>query len=128
MFISSWQDFDADVELAPFGGSYEPVPVPGAFHRVDWGRALGELSEAISEDRPHRATGAHAAHVVEILDAVRRIDPRRRGGRRDLDVRAAAGAGAHSVSARRGTDSMGGAAGREHGDPLALESQPDHRP
>ena len=32
VFISSWQDFDAEVELAPFGGSYEPVPcrVPSA--------------------------------------------------------------------------------------------------
>jgi len=70
VFISSWQDFDADVELAPVGGSYEPVPVPGAFRGIDWGRALAELSGAISEERPHRATGAHAAHVVEILDAV----------------------------------------------------------
>jgi predicted dehydrogenase len=70
LFISSWQGFDAAVELAPFGGDYEPVPVPGAFHRVDWGKALAELSDAISEQRPHRATGAHAAHVVEILDAV----------------------------------------------------------
>ena len=68
--ISSWQDFDAAVELAPYGGTYEPVPVPGAFRGVDWGRALGELAAAISEERPHRATGAHAAHVVEILDAV----------------------------------------------------------
>ena len=70
VFISSWQDFDATVELAPFGGAYEPVPVPGAFHGVDWGRALAELAAAIAEERPHRATGAHAAHVVEILDAV----------------------------------------------------------
>ena len=70
VFISSWQDFDADVELAPFGGTYEPVPVPGAFRGIDWGKALAELSDAISEQRPHRATGAHAAHVVEILDAV----------------------------------------------------------
>ena len=70
VFISSWQDFDAAVELAPFGGSYEPVPVPGAFRGIDWGKALAELSGAISEQRPHRATGAHAAHVVEILDAV----------------------------------------------------------
>ena len=70
LFISSWQDFDAAVELAPFGGAYEPVPVPGAFRGIDWGKALAELSAAISEERPHRATGAHAAHVVEILDAV----------------------------------------------------------
>ena len=70
LFMSSWQDFDAEVELAPFGGSYEPVPVPGAFHGVDWARALGELADAIAEERPHRAGAAHAAHVVEILDAV----------------------------------------------------------
>ncbi len=70
LFLSSWQDFDAAVELAPFGGTYETIPVPGAFHGVDWGRALGELADAIAEDRPHRASGAHAAHVVEILDAV----------------------------------------------------------
>jgi len=44
--------------------------VPNAFRGVDWGRALDELAAAIAEQRPHRATGAHAAHVVEILDAV----------------------------------------------------------
>jgi predicted dehydrogenase len=70
LFLSSWQNFDATVELAPFGGTYEPVIVPTPFRGTDWGRALAELSSAISEDRPHRATGAQAAHVVEILDAV----------------------------------------------------------
>ena len=44
--------------------------MPGAFHGVDWARALGELADAIAEERPHRAGAAHAAHVVEILDAV----------------------------------------------------------
>jgi predicted dehydrogenase len=71
LFLSSWQDFDASVEVAPFGGVYESVPVPTtAFRGTDWGRALAELSSAISEGRPHRATGAQAAHVVEILDAI----------------------------------------------------------
>ena len=69
LFLSSWQEFDATVELAPFGGSYEAVPVANAFRGTDWGRALGELSDAIRHNRPHRATGAHAAHIVEILDA-----------------------------------------------------------
>ncbi|HEU5491014.1 MAG TPA: Gfo/Idh/MocA family oxidoreductase [Gaiellaceae bacterium] len=69
LFLSSWQEFDATVELAPFGGSYEPVPVENPFRGTDWGRALGELSDAIVTGRPHRATGAHAAHIVEILDA-----------------------------------------------------------
>ena len=41
-----------------------------AFRGTDWGRALGDLSDAIVTGRPHRATGAHAAHIVEILDAI----------------------------------------------------------
>jgi len=69
LFLSSWQEFDATVELAAFGGSYEAVPVENAFRGTDWGRALGELSDAIETGRPHRATGGHAAHIVEILDA-----------------------------------------------------------
>ena len=70
VFLSSWQEFDAAVEVAPFGGSYEPVPVVNAFPGTDWGRALRELSDAIVTGRPHRATGAHAAHIVEVLDAI----------------------------------------------------------
>ena len=112
LFMSSWQDFDAAVELAPFGGAYETVPVPGAFHGVDcgWhpsppptspfrcrrlprrrlGRALGELAAAIAEERPHRA-GAHAAHVVEILDAVETSVREGGDGRGDLVVHRTAG-------------------------------------
>jgi len=67
--LSDWQLFDATVELARFGEPYEPVPVENPFPGTDWGRALGELSDAIGSGRPHRATGAHAAHIVEILEA-----------------------------------------------------------
>ena len=70
IFLSDWQEFDATVELAPFGDPYEPVEVANPFHGIDWGRALGDLSEAIVTGRPHSATGAQAAHVVEILDAI----------------------------------------------------------
>jgi predicted dehydrogenase len=68
--ISSWQEFDATVELAAFEGSYEEVPVANAFPGTDWGRAVDDLSTAIESGRPHRATGEQAAHVVEILDAI----------------------------------------------------------
>jgi hypothetical protein len=44
--------------------------VENAFRGTDWGRALDDLSGAIDSGRPHRATGAHAAHIVEILDAI----------------------------------------------------------
>lgn len=67
--LADWQLFDSAVELARFGEAYEPVPVENAFPGTDWGRALGELSDAIGSGRPHRATGAHAAHIVEIIDA-----------------------------------------------------------
>jgi predicted dehydrogenase len=70
VFLSSWQEFDADVELARNGGAYESVAVRHPFAGTDWGRAIAELRSAIVEQRPHRATGAHAAHVVEILDAI----------------------------------------------------------
>lgn len=69
IFLSDWQEFDATVELARFGEPYEKVPVDDAFPGIDWARALDELSDAIVTGRPHRATGAHAAHIVEILDA-----------------------------------------------------------
>jgi hypothetical protein len=42
----------------------------GSRHKVEWGRAVREMSQAIAADRPHRATGEQAAHVVEILNAV----------------------------------------------------------
>jgi predicted dehydrogenase len=70
LFLSSWQNFDATVELALNGEAPKPVLLPHAYPGTDWGRAVAELSSAIAEGRPHRASGAHAAHVVEILDAI----------------------------------------------------------
>jgi len=35
-----------------------------------WSRAVPELARAIAEGRPHRASGEHVAHLVEIMDAV----------------------------------------------------------
>src|SRR5262249_24211678 len=70
IFLSDWQEFDAVVELARFGEECERAPVENAFPGIGWGRALGDLSEAIASGRAHRATGAHAAHIVEILDVI----------------------------------------------------------
>ena len=39
IFLSSWQEFDAAVELAPFGGAYEAIPVANPFPGTDWARA-----------------------------------------------------------------------------------------
>jgi len=50
---------------------YEPVPlVREPYPGCEWGRALTEMYDAIIAGRPQRATGAQAAHVVEILNAI----------------------------------------------------------
>jgi predicted dehydrogenase len=69
--LTSWYDFDGPVQLAPFGGGYEPVPfVAEPYPGVQLARGLNEMATAMVEDRPHRATGEQAAHVVEIMCAV----------------------------------------------------------
>lgn len=70
LHLSSWQNPDASLEFAEFGKPYEAVPlgdVPG----MQWGRGVREMVVAMLEDRPHRATGEQAAHIVEILNAAK---------------------------------------------------------
>jgi predicted dehydrogenase len=69
VLVSSWQDFDADVAFAAYGGASEPIPY-GRVAGVDFGLALRELDAAIREDRPHAAGAERAAHVVETMCAI----------------------------------------------------------
>jgi predicted dehydrogenase len=79
--IGSFQEFDATVEVGPYGGSYEPVDlVRPAFRGTAWARGVAEMAGAIAEGRPHRASAEQAAHVVEILEAA--AESMRDGGRR----------------------------------------------
>jgi predicted dehydrogenase len=69
--LDSWFRFNAGVELALDADAYEVVDVPGDPPAgVDYARGLAELVDAIAEGRPHRASADHAAHVVEILEAI----------------------------------------------------------
>lgn len=74
LYLQSWHDFNVAVEYAEFGQPFQPVPLvrPGyqGQRKVEWGRAVRDMAEAIVQGRPHRATGAQAAHVVEILEAI----------------------------------------------------------
>ena len=73
LFLTDWHDFDKPVEFAEYGLAYELVtPVQVPYPGVDWGRAVEDMAGAIATDRPHRATGEHAAHVVEIVCAINR--------------------------------------------------------
>jgi len=71
LHLSSWQAFDAWVGYGDFGTALEPQPlVRAAPQGTPWGRGAAELAQAILEDRPHRATGEQAAHIVDILAAI----------------------------------------------------------
>ena len=71
LYMDSWQEFDAAVEFAEYHKPWEPVPhVKEPYKGTEWGRAIVELADAIAENRPQRPTGAQAAHVVEILNAI----------------------------------------------------------
>lgn len=71
--LPSWGEFDSDLLLSTTGNGddYAPVElVRPPYRGIDWSRALVDLAAAVEEGRPPRASGAHAAHVVEILDAI----------------------------------------------------------
>jgi predicted dehydrogenase len=71
LYVATWDVFDSRVETTTDGRTYTRVPfVREPYHGIDWGRALVDLAEAIEEGRPHRAGAEHAAHVVEVLNAI----------------------------------------------------------
>lgn len=81
LFMQNWFGFASPLEYAPFGGklaAVEPVRKPTYEDAVEWSRALKEISDAVLEKRPHRASAEHALHVVEVINAV--AASARRGG------------------------------------------------
>jgi predicted dehydrogenase len=73
LYLASWSEFDSPLETSEDGETYSSVPLlREPFRGIDWARPLVDLHEAIEENRPHRAAAEHAAHVVEIMEAVGR--------------------------------------------------------
>jgi predicted dehydrogenase len=71
LYLAAWLEANSALQLQPRGGEYAEIePVRAPFEGIDWSRALVDLAEAIEEGRPHRSTGEHAAHVVEVLNAI----------------------------------------------------------
>jgi len=72
LWLPSWGEANSRLMHQARGGEYEPVaPLRPPYAGIDWGAALDDLAAAIETGRPHRASGEQAAHVVEILEAVR---------------------------------------------------------
>ena len=70
LLLGDFQEFDATVEMGPFGGEYAPVAhVRSPYAGIAWARGVAELAASIGEGRPHRASAEQAAHVVDILGA-----------------------------------------------------------
>ena len=71
LYLAAWDEFDSQIELQERGGEYRTVkPLREPYSGKDWSRALSDLAAAIAEDRPQSTSGEHAAHLVEVFDAV----------------------------------------------------------
>jgi predicted dehydrogenase len=71
VWLETFMQLDCGVLAGTLGSdAYEVVPLvrPGAA-TMDWARAVADLADAIADDRPHRATGEQAAHLVDVLEA-----------------------------------------------------------
>jgi predicted dehydrogenase len=61
--------YDGAVELAPAGGEWRELPtVAGADMRRGYG--VVDLACALNEGRPHRASGALALHVLDVMEGL----------------------------------------------------------
>ena len=72
LFLGSTIWSNAQLQTCPFGGSeWTDVPLLGKpYEGIEWARGVSELADAIREDRPQRATGEKAAHVVEVIAGI----------------------------------------------------------
>jgi predicted dehydrogenase len=61
----------AEVQVGSYGEHYESVDLPeDSLNEIDFALGLRDMAQAIAENRQHRATGEHAAHIVEVLNAL----------------------------------------------------------
>ena len=70
MLVPDPNRFGGEVQLAKTGGEWEQVPfthghVDGEFRSI----GVADMATAVVTDRPHRASGALAFHVLEVLEA-----------------------------------------------------------
>lgn len=71
--LDRWDSFDSGIYHAGINHHGSPqrlVPLRPPAEGIEFARGLSDLAEALRENRPHRTTGEHAAHVVEIAEAI----------------------------------------------------------
>jgi predicted dehydrogenase len=73
LHLRDWSSFDGTINVAKTGNADDYASVPllrKPYAGIDWSRALVDLAGAVGDGREPRASGGHAAHIVEILDAI----------------------------------------------------------
>jgi predicted dehydrogenase len=71
LYMPTWAEANSRLEQQRRGGEYVTIPpVREPFPGTDWGRALVDLADAVANGRPHRASAEHAAHIVEVMNAI----------------------------------------------------------
>lgn len=79
LWMPTWGESNSRLLRTENGEDYDAVPLLGEpYAGFDWSLALVDLAEAIRDDRPHRMSAEHAAHVVEVLNGA--DESRREGG------------------------------------------------
>lgn len=79
LWMPTWAESNSRLQRTTNGEDYEDVPLlREPYGGIDWAAALVDLDEAIRDDRPHRMSAEHAAHVVDVLNAA---DESRQSGR-----------------------------------------------
>jgi predicted dehydrogenase len=73
LWLPTWAESNSRLQRTTNGEDYEDVPLwRDPYAGIDWAAALLDLEEAIRDGRPHRMGAEHAAHVVDVLNAVDR--------------------------------------------------------
>jgi predicted dehydrogenase/sugar phosphate isomerase/epimerase len=70
--LDRWDVFNSPLWVAgPERNTLHRLPLvrPGVAG-IEFGRGVVELARAMQENRPHRTPGSHAAHVIEICEAI----------------------------------------------------------
>ena len=71
--VSDYHGFNAKCQYLPYQQREVQVPLLREnLHGMDRAVGLVDLAVAIQENRPHRASAEHAAHVVEIMEGLQR--------------------------------------------------------
>jgi predicted dehydrogenase len=69
--LEQFQKFNSQIELSRSPKDVRQIPCLRETPKgIDYSRGIEDMALAIQEGRPHRASGEHAAHVIEIMDGI----------------------------------------------------------